>query len=104
LSATEIKSLDELDSVLANSKRVLVDFHAIGWCVPCRRLVPHIDSLADKVEDVTFVKVDIDEVDGAKDRFEIMSVPTLYLFEDGEFSKNVIGRTSVQIKTELAAE
>jgi thioredoxin 1 len=97
-------SLEELDSVINSGTKVLVDFHAVGWCVPCRRLAPHFDSLRMRIQGVTFVKVDIDEVHKVKEKYGIMTVPTLHLFENGKFSREIYGRTTIQIERELASE
>ena len=62
---------------------VLVDFFAT-WCGPCKMLSPELEKLAEKRNDVTVLKVDIDEAMDIARSFGIMSVPTMILFKDGK--------------------
>lgn len=98
----EVSTLQQLQEILTKYDKVLVDFHAPAWCVPCKRLAPHIDLVAKKREDVRVVKVDVDVADeGIRNTFQIMSVPTVLLFESGEQTKEIKGRTGPQILQEL---
>jgi thioredoxin 1 len=98
----EATTLDQLHEIFNNHDKVVVDFHAPSWCVPCRRLAPHIDLAANKREDVRFVKVDIDRADeGIRNTFEIMSVPTVLYFENGKQTREIKGRTGPVILQEL---
>ncbi|QIN94129.1 thioredoxin domain [Streptomyces phage Wakanda] len=101
-AVVEVTTLDALHEILNKYSRVVVDFHAPAWCVPCRRLAPHIDVAAKKNENVRFVKVDVDRADQSiRDTFPIMSVPTVLYFEDGNQTKEIVGRTAIQILQEL---
>ena len=61
---------------------VVVDFFAT-WCGPCKMLAPVLEQAADKMNDVAFYKVDIDEEQELTNQFKIMTVPTLLFFKDG---------------------
>jgi len=98
----EVTTLDQLHEIFNAHEKVLVDFHAPSWCVPCKRLAPHIDIVANKRDDVRVVKIDVDLADqGIRDTFPIMSVPTVLYFENGEQTREIKGRTGPVILKEL---
>ena len=70
--------------------KCLVDFWA-GWCGPCRMIAPMIDALGEKYEGTVKVcKVDIDAEPELANRFGVMTIPTLMVFENGaEVAKTV---------------
>lgn len=78
----KIVHTNEFNEVIANGK-VLVDFFAT-WCGPCRMLAPVLEQLSEELSDVTIVKVDVDQDGALAQRFGIMAVPTMILFENGE--------------------
>jgi thioredoxin 1 len=76
---------------LAAEGVVLVDFWA-GWCPPCRRLAPALESLAAAYEGrLTVLKVDVDENPELAARYGIRSIPTLILFRDGRVADRRLG-------------
>lgn len=98
----EVTTLTQLHEIFNNHEKVVVDFHAPSWCIPCRRLSPHIDSVAAAKPDIRFVKVDIEKADeGINNTFKIQSVPTVLLFENGEQTREIKARVAPQIATEL---
>lgn len=101
-NVVEATTLDQLHEIFNNHERVVIDFHAPSWCIPCRRLAPHIDVAANKNDAVRFVKVDIDAADeGIRNTYEIMSVPTVLYFVNGEQTREIKGRTAPLILKEL---
>lgn len=77
--------------VLSSKEPVLVDFWAT-WCGPCRMQGPIIDSMAQEGYNVG--KVDVDENPDIARRYNVMSIPTLILFRNGEEVKRFVGLQS----------
>ena len=73
------------------SGRVLVDFWA-SWCGPCQMLGPLIEELAEEYKGrATIAKVDIDNEKKLAQRYGVMSIPTVILFEDGVEKNRFVG-------------
>jgi thioredoxin 1 len=69
---------------------VVVDFWA-PWCKPCHAIEPILDDLARSASAVAFVKLNIDEHPEIAARYEVLSIPTVTLFDGGEPRTSVIG-------------
>ena len=81
----------EFDSFVENSsKPVVVDFWA-EWCGPCRQIGPVIKELAEEMENITFVKVNIDENPETPSKFGVRGIPTLILLEGGKQKSVKVG-------------
>jgi thioredoxin 1 len=81
---------------------ILVDFWA-EWCGPCKMLAPILDELAAEYEGrVRFGKVNIDEHGPLAAQFNIQSIPTLLLFDEGQVAEQLVGlRSKKDLKTRL---
>lgn len=81
----------DFESTIAGNKPVLIDFWA-EWCQPCRRIGPIVDELAEEYDGrVTVAKVNIDEHQGAANKFGVQSIPTLMIFKDGQLAERITG-------------
>lgn len=88
--ATVITSEEFKEKVLNNPKPVVVDFFAT-WCGPCKRLAPLLEELAEETTDFEIYKIDVDDSGDIAEKFNIMSVPTLMIFKNGEQTGKLIG-------------
>ena len=78
------------DVVLSNPGPVLVDFWAT-WCGPCRMMGPILSEISDEYENLVVVKVDIDAQPYYADLYDVRSIPTMLIFEQGEVVKTIVG-------------
>ena len=79
--------------VLKSDGKILVDFYA-DWCGPCKTMSPIIDEIAEEGNDVLKVgKVNVDEASEIAEKYGIMSIPTIMVFEKGETIKTFVGVT-----------
>lgn len=79
------------DEVLSSSGPVLVDFSAV-WCGPCKMLDPIVEQLATELTGkLKVVKLDVDNSPNIAMQYQILGVPTLMLFVDGESRERING-------------
>lgn len=79
------------DDVLGSDRPVLVDFWA-DWCGPCKMVAPVLEEIASEHPDqLTVAKLDIDANPGTPRDYQVMSVPTMILFNKGEPVKQIVG-------------
>lgn len=76
--------------VLESETAVIVDFWA-PWCGPCRVVAPILEQINEERDDVRVVKLNVDENQSISIRYEILSIPTMILFKNGQVVKKVIG-------------
>jgi thioredoxin 1 len=88
---TELTDSTFDEEVNGASVPVIVDFWA-EWCGPCKLIAPVLAELAAEHPDrLRIVKVNVDDSPDVARRFEIMSIPTLMVFQDGVAKKRLIG-------------
>ncbi|WP_224024930.1 thioredoxin [Burkholderia vietnamiensis] len=97
LKAVTLETIEA--DVINNPLPVLIDFWA-PWCGPCKALAPTLSKLSEQFEGkVAFVKIDVDENAGVRERFGVRGIPTLILLRGGKELGRVVGNRSA---TQLA--
>jgi len=75
----------------SKDKPVLVDFFA-EWCGPCKMMSPVIDELADEMKENAIIgKLNTEESQAIAGKYNVMSIPTLIVFKDGEVKETLVG-------------
>jgi len=79
------------ETIGSASEPVIVDFWA-EWCGPCKMIAPILDEIAaEQAGKLTIAKLNIDDNPEAARRFDVMSIPTLIVFQDGKPVKKLVG-------------
>jgi thioredoxin 1 len=82
--------------VLKASEPVVVDFWA-EWCGPCRMIAPALEEIAGTMgSKVKVVKLNVDENPATASKYEIMSIPTLMIFKNGQLASRQVGAAPKQ--------
>jgi thioredoxin 1 len=88
---TEVGDASFEQEVLQSDRPVVVDFWA-PWCGPCRLIAPILEEMASQHGDrVKFTKLNVDDNPQTAGRFNVLSIPMVVLFADGEAQETVVG-------------
>jgi len=77
-------------TVIASEKPFVLDFWAV-WCGPCRQMEPVLTKLAAENDAIVVGKLNVDENPVTATKFDILSIPTLLVFVDGQIAKKLVG-------------
>ena len=91
MSTKSVSDVTFQEEVLDSDKPVLVDFWA-EWCGPCRMIAPALEEISEEMaEQVTVVKLNIDDNPDAPARYGVRGIPTMILFKGGEPAATKVG-------------
>ena len=93
MSVLKITNKNFEEEVLNSDKPVIIDFYA-DWCMPCKMMSPIIDSIAEENQELKVGKINVDESGELAVKYNIMSIPTIIIFKNGNEYKKIIGVTS----------
>ena len=83
--------------VIEADKLVLVDFYA-DWCGPCKMMSPIIDKIAEENNDTVKVcKLNVDEAQDIAMEYDVMSIPTLIMFKNGNIVDTMVGLQAKEV-------
>ena len=83
---------DEFKEVIKEGKTV-VDLFAT-WCGPCKMLSPVLDEISEEITTTKFYKIDVDDNQDVAREYNVMSIPTVLIFENGNLINKVVGLRS----------
>lgn len=82
---------DNFDSeVMKSDKKVLIDFFA-NWCGPCRMVGPIVEEIASEHPEFKVCKINVDEEPDLANAFKVMSIPALFVVENGKIVDKAVG-------------
>ena len=94
MSVLKINEENFENEVIKSDKCVIIDFYA-DWCGPCKMMSPIIEDIAEELGDKVKVgKINTDENMNLAEQYQIMSIPTILIFKDGNIIKSFTGVTS----------
>ena len=90
MSVISVNKNNFSEEVLNSDRPVLLDFWA-SWCGPCRMLSPIVDEIAEEREDIKVCKINVDEEPELANQFQVMSIPSLFVLNEGKVVAQSLG-------------
>lgn len=94
--------MSNFNQIINSHTPVLVDFYA-DWCAPCRQVTPILKQLKSELgEKVKIIKINVDKNREISGRYNVRSIPTLFIFKNGEIKWSGMGARPLQeLKQEI---
>lgn len=97
MSVVKITKSNFESEVIKSDKKVLLDFYA-EWCGPCRMVGPVVEEIANEHPEYKICKINVDEQPELAASFQVMSIPSLFVMENGKVVNQTLG---AKTKTQL---
>ncbi|BAC12549.1 thioredoxin [Oceanobacillus iheyensis HTE831] len=78
-----IKSVESFNEIIASEQPVIIKFYA-DWCPDCKRMDMFIDGVIEEFNHYDWYEVNSDEVEGLAEKYEVMGIPSMLIFKNGE--------------------
>ncbi|EZA49305.1 Thioredoxin-2 [Ooceraea biroi] len=100
--SSSISMKEDLKSRLekAGTNLVVIDFFAV-WCGPCKIIGPKIEELSKELQDVVFLKIDVDECEDLAAEYDIASMPTFVFIKEGKVLETFAGANYDKLKSTI---
>lgn len=79
----QIESNEQFETLISQAEPVIIKFQA-GWCPDCRRLDMFIGDIIEENKQFDWYEIDRDDFPEIADKYEVMGIPSLLIFQDGE--------------------
>lgn len=93
MEVMKVTSANFEEEVLNSDKTVLIDFYA-DWCGPCKMYSPIVESVATENENIKVVKIDVDNEQDIAIKYQVMSIPTTVVIQNGQEVNRAVGMMS----------
>lgn len=101
-SVQELTSMKQLNSFLSNGDKVsVIDFYAV-WCGPCKMLEPIFAALSEKIPEVQFGRVDVDNAQDIAQEYAITAMPTCIILKGNEKLETIVGANPSKLVNSIA--
>jgi len=99
--AVENKADFDTQLAAAGGKLVVVDFHAT-WCGPCKMIAPHLEEMDKTMDDVVFLKVDVDDCEDIAEEYKVTAMPTFIFLKNMAKVADLTGANIDKLKAIVA--
>jgi len=98
-----VENKEDFDTQLTNAggKLVVIDFFAT-WCGPCKMIAPHLEEMDKTMDDVVFLKVDVDECEDISEEYKVTAMPTFIFLKNKEKVADLTGANIDKLKAIVA--
>ncbi|KAF9941650.1 Cytoplasmic thioredoxin isoenzyme 2 [Mortierella antarctica] len=98
----QVQSREEYDQILSSHDKVVIQFSAV-WCSHCKTIAPKLVEYDQDFEDITFIKVDIDDLPEVSEEAGVRAMPTIHFMYQGKRSDELVGADITKLIQQINA-